>query len=163
MKNKQGTYDLPTQISKGTYPKEGLLTMHRAIDKHGPSMIQYARDVQSGKQQFKPSQYNKYLAFLVSAMYCWPQGRSRAIERITYTQFMKAFTNGEMPTSRHFKTSWGYGRQVVTVSGEILTTVLRLYITILRKHCQIYRESKQISPYGRGKGKRHAHFVIRST
>jgi hypothetical protein len=134
--------------------------MHKAIEKHGPAMIQYARDVQSGKQQFRPRDYNKYLAFLVSALYCWPQGRSRAIERITYKEFMNAFTNGEMPTSRHFKTSWGYGRQVVTVSGEILTTVLRLYVTILRKQCQTYRESLGIHSYRRGSGKRQAHFVI---
>ena len=160
MKNQNGTYDLPTQVMKGTYPKDGLITMHAAIEKHGPAMLQYAKDVQSGRKDFKPAEYNRYLAYMVSALYCWPQGRSRAIERLTYKEFMKAFTNGEMPTSRHFKTSWGYGRQVVTVTGDLLTNVLRLYINILRKKCEEYRESFPIRSYRKGGGKLHAHIVI---
>ena len=155
VKNQLGTWDLPTQIANRTYPEDGLISMHRAIQKHGPAMLQYAQDVGRGNIEFKVRDYNRFLAFLASALYCWPQGRSRALERLTYAEFMKAYTNGEMPTSRLFNTSWGYGRQVVTFAGGILNRVLHVYITILRKKCQEFREELNICGYRRGFGKLH--------
>ena len=61
-----------------------------------------------------------------------------------YTAFMKYYEAGEMPSSRHFKTSFAYGRQVITIGGALVKVLVDKFIKILRPAAVAFRLSNGI-------------------
>jgi hypothetical protein len=149
---KTGRWDLPTQVSRGNYPRHGIVQMQHAVEQQASSGIAYADAVKDGNANFTVYEYNKYSSLLAAALVSFsPQGRSRAIESMPFSTFMKFYEAGEMPSSTNFKTSWVYGRQVITIGGPLVKLLVDKYVQILRPAAVTYRLSIGIHPKRTGK------------
>jgi hypothetical protein len=144
-KLKMGRWDLPTQVKAGNYPREGIVQMQDAVEKQAPWGIAYADAIKAGNAEFTVGEYNKFSSLLAAALVSFaPQGRSRAIETMPYNTFMKYYEAGEMPSSRNFKTSFIYGRQVITIGGTLVKVLVDKFINILRPAAVAFRLSNGI-------------------
>lgn len=142
-----GRWDLPTQVKRKNYPRRGIIDMQEAVEQQAPLGLAYADAVYAGDANFNIYEYNKFCNLMAAAFVSFsPQGRSRAIEAIPYTTFMTYYESGEMPSSTHFKTSFKYGRQVITVGSPLVKMIVDKFISILRPAAVAYRLSIGIRP-----------------
>ena len=146
-----GRWDLPTQVKNRNYPKDGIVELQEAVEKQASLAIAYADALRAGTAEFSVVEYNKYLSCLASGLVTFaPQGRSGAIEKMSFEDFMRCYNNGEMPSSTNFKTSGVYGRQVITIAGPLMEMLVYKFIHIVRPLAVIFRQSIGIRPSKKG-------------
>lgn len=121
--------------------------MQEAVQEQASLGFAYADSVEAGDANFNIYEYNKFSNLMAAAFVSFsPQGRSRAIETMPFTTFMTYYESGEMPSSMAFKTSFKYGRQVITIGSPLVKMIVDKYVTILRPAAVAYRLSIGIRP-----------------